>query len=194
MFGKIVMALTASLVAGYVYLDNQVEVRNSHASVTVYESVKDLEEDADLIIIGEATNKTENYIRYHEDGEIDDYSTKRMVKVEKIFKNQLNEKIAVGDEVEVWEPSIIVKDDVIGKQQRTIEGYRLMQNKKKYVLFLKKNTYFNNLAPLGVIQGKFPLDEARKSLHSVYKDEFQHYNFPEFDKLQKEVSSKYNIE
>ncbi|MGZ0052403.1 hypothetical protein [Brevibacillus gelatini] len=194
MLGKIVMAFTTSLVAGYVYLDNQVEVRNSHASVTVYESVKDLEKDADLIIIGEATNKTENYIRYHENGEIDDYSTKRMVKVQKIFKNNLDEKLAVGDEVEVWEPSIIIKDGVIGKQQRTIEGYRLMQNEKKYVLFLKKNTYFNNLAPLGVIQGKFPLDEASKSLNYAYKDEFKHYNFPQFDKLNEEVSIKYKME
>ncbi len=181
------IGVATALLTGYLYLDNKVEVSNIHASVPVYEDVKSLEQDADLIVIGEATDKKENWVKYLPDGEIEDYSTKRSIKVKKVFSNKLPEKIEQGDEIEVWEPTVILENEAIGKKQITIEGYRLMQDKKKYVLFLKRNPHFNNLAPLGVIQGKFPLN-------GEYDDEFDHMEFPPFKKLKNEVAKKYKEE
>ncbi len=63
----------------------------------------------------------------------------------------------------------MVKNTFFGKTRLSIEGYRPMESKKNYVLFLKPNyTHPEDWIPTGVTQGKYSTienDDSKKFEH-----------------------------
>ncbi|UFJ41002.1 hypothetical protein LOK74_00090 [Brevibacillus humidisoli] len=163
--------------------ETSLKVESLHGSFKGYDELVKLEEDANAIIIGTALEQKENYIKRDEDGLIEDFATKRTIKVEQVFKNETGENLSEGDDIVVYEPAVIYENKKGEKVLRTIEGYQLMEDNKKYVLFLRKDKAFPMFVPKSVIFGVYPLqDDTTNSL----LEEFEPYK-----NMHKQVIEKY---
>jgi len=149
-----------------------VEVREVtlEADMEIYENLKAIEEEAVMVIVGEATPHAENFVEYESDGTVREFATKRTIKIKKIMKDASEKGFKVGDEIILHEPNAVVKRN--GEELRYMkEGYQLMEDGKQYVLFLNPGyVYKEDWVLTSYIQGKYDLNpEDQKKTNSISK-------------------------
>lgn len=175
-----------------------IEVINGQANYPVYEDVKVLEEDADVIVLATFTGERENF-EIKQDTEMGsilvDLLSLSTIDVKKVFKGDLQKGKAT-----VFEQGAILD----GKYLNT-EGYKLMNEEGEYLLFLRKNKDIDTFSMVGMHQGKFDLSLTKKAAkieHSAegYKKAFatrdheflgQEHEQEKFYRLKDEAVTKY---
>lgn len=147
-----------------------------------YETVEELDNGADVILIGSPTKEfeeREHVIKFTEPNglitnkHISDYYTLSEIKVKKILKedSRLQTKLN-GDLLKVIEPLAIV-DYGEEKVKLMREGYTEMKKNSRYIIFLKKNTN-GDYSVINMSKGKFNLDDTDTEdilyVHGGHKD------------------------
>ncbi|MFD2168703.1 hypothetical protein [Tumebacillus lipolyticus] len=200
---RVLLIVAAALVIGSVgYYSMKKEqnyenfgVATTSASFEHHESVDELADEAELIVLGSFTGKRENFVA--KDGKGDYISTisKSVVKIDKVIKGDKKK----NSTIEVFE------DCYLTDNQRYIatEGYKWMNEDGKYLLFLTPGTSDNTYVIVGIYEGKFDLtrkDRAKehKDLKKAFLDpdvEFlgEDFELEHFYKLKGEALKKYNL-
>lgn len=164
------------------------ETINAMATFVGYANVDELDNDADLILIGTPTqdfiDRTSNNT-YYSDGEIQDISTLTDFKIERVIKNK--EDVDLGEEIQIIEPISIIEQE--GKQVvLTVEDYMELQKGKNYIIFLGKNT-FGKYSIINMNNGRFAIEEGNNLERSMMEDSTQERH----NEFQKEVLEKYQL-
>ncbi|TPG68262.1 hypothetical protein EEL32_20695 [Brevibacillus laterosporus] len=162
-------------------------VIESHANITKYEHVENLEDEADAIVVVSPEKDftdEESTITYTDVGRIEDYYTVTDVKVNKVFKGK-----DIPDSISVIQGAVMVKDDALKYQKDllTIEGYRVMEKDKNYILFLEAKDN-GQYGILGVFQGKVNVDDTDKAERTIMAENDHYQN------LKNEILEKYKTE
>lgn len=175
-----------------------IEVINGQANYPVYANVKELEDDSDVIVLATFTGERENF-EIKKDTEMGsilvDLLSLSTIDVKKVFKGDQGKGKAT-----VFEQGAILD----GKYLNT-EGYKLMDEKGEYLLFLRKNKDIDTYSMVGMHQGKFDINLTKKATkieHSAegYKKAFatrdyeflgQEHEQEKFYQLKDEAVKKY---
>lgn len=167
------------------------KIASTHADYVVFEDLKELEEHADLIIKAKFSGDRELKNWYIND-EIVETAAKSFVKVNKVYKGTLDEKI-----ISIYEPAYLTEDTFVN-----IEGYNLLNEEGNYILFLRKNLVDETYVIVGMYQGKYNLniDPAKKyqasKNKSIEKSILESYDYlgeeDQFYVLKQQVHKKYN--
>lgn len=205
LWGGTVLALTVSLTGVFAYTGQEKARGIKEVPILsdkpIYENLDQLKERAELVVIAEATPEKENFVIY-DDGGVSAFATKRTITIEKILEDNTKGKVEVGDEIIVNEPNAIVEKGN-RKSHYVREGYQLMEDGKKYLLFIRPGyVYDKEWIFLGVNQGKYELpteDYEKKSMKSSSArtdDKLKgHGEFTEhYEDIQKEIIEEYSKE
>jgi hypothetical protein len=168
---------------------NQINLATGHAKAPYYENLTDLEKSADVIVKGKMVGEG-SVIDFKQSGVIVDSVTKSSFLVNKVYKGELQEK----SNISIFEPAAFKKNIYVNT-----DGYKLMDKKGQYVLFLDKNPNGDYMI-LGLYQGKFDLTKGvakETKKFSFTTEEFNQIEYfgeqvEHFNKLKGEVSKKYN--
>lgn len=161
------------------------ETINVDANYITYNDVTNLEQAADLIIIGtpnEDFEEREHITTYFGDGAIQDFYTVTNIKVDKIIKG--SEGITAGQTLNVLEPIGYAKPKEKERKITREEYFELIKD-EQYLIYLIKNDqgqYFM----LNINNGKFNIKKEEKLFDNEIVKE-------KHEKLKKEVFSKYKI-
>lgn len=171
------------LASGF-YFGAPSEFIESHASITEYDDVESIEGESDLIVVASPKkdfSDEEPTITYTDKGRIEDYYTVTDVEIHKIFKGE-----DIPETISVIQAAVMIKNDDLkySKDTLAIEGYRVMEKDKEYLLFLEKKEN-DQYGILGVFQGKVNIDNSDKMERkmAVENDRYQ--------KLKEEILEKY---
>lgn len=166
----------------YTYqLFQPIQVIEIEANTYQFKNVEDLEEKADLIVLGEVNQDFEEYeptIYKNDFGRLEQFYTIVDFTVKKVFKGE------TLDSVPVIENAAMVTD--FGQKQLFVhDGYTTMEEGKKYLLFLKKNDFDEGYWVMSITQGKYNVDGLDEKENAFSKTD-DHYQ-----KLKEEVLDKY---
>ncbi len=98
--------------------------------------------------------------------------------------------------ITVYEPAYFEEGNYI-----SVEGYNLMNDGNKYLLYLKPMIDDDSYVIVGMYQGKYALDSPDlvkntpniKSYHDIKNVEYFGDNVEGFNKLKKQVKEKYHL-
>lgn len=111
-----------------------------------YNTLQELEKDSEVILIGK--KKNEKYIS--------DVHNLSKLEIENVLKNDKGYPLYLNESIEVLEHGSFDKKKhiIFG-----VNGYELMKNDERYLLFLRKSkTDEDTYVLIGTYQGKIPLD------------------------------------
>ncbi|ARU62157.1 hypothetical protein CBW65_14965 [Tumebacillus avium] len=179
----LVMALGGyTTVSGF---DKDVQLAIHEADYVAFDTVADIEQHSDLIVQVEFTGD-----RTLKQWDVEKASESK-VQINKVYKGSLNK----GDVISVYEAGYQADDNTVV----SVEGYNLMSEKGKYVLFLRPFTDGNYII-VGMYQGKYDLNTkalAKEAEQNATYTDLKHQEYfgdrtAAFNKLKKEVLAKYN--
>ncbi|WP_144941789.1 hypothetical protein [Paenibacillus sp. 32O-W] len=142
-----------------------------HGNYVTFNSLEELEQFSDLIIIGspvEPFNKRKHKETRFEDGNLESFSTLTKLDIKSIIKKT---DLSLNNEssLEVVEPVGLIKEG-LGKRKLTIEGYSEMKENLDYLIFLKMNSY-GEYSVVANTLGRYNLDG--KDLEDSGNEEYQ---------------------
>lgn len=169
---------------------NDIKVATIMADYVICKDISEVEQHSDCIVLAQFTGQREIKNWTEEDGTVVNKSSISTVAVKKVYKGDMK----TGDLVTVYEPGYFE-----GNEYYNIEGYNLMNNNGKYVLFLRKFVEGDTYTIVGMYQGKYDLNitdkaktsEIAASYESVKNSEFFGENAEQFNKLKEQVVKKY---
>ncbi|HEU4965443.1 MAG TPA: hypothetical protein VFV52_16585 [Bacilli bacterium] len=150
-----VMVSFGILLGGMIFFENskepdlsKVKVATAQAAYESFDSLEELENDADLIALVTFTGE-----RVRDDIKVTDTKyiplSKSTVKIEKLYKGDEN----VNDHIYVYEEAAVDKNTYVNT-----EGYKWMDESGRYLLFLHKLSNFEGYNILGIYQGKYNMN------------------------------------
>lgn len=151
----------------------------------LYKDVQELEQSSDLIVHANFSGKRQVNVYRGAQGEPTYTNSISTIQIQKVFKGDIAEKT----EIQTYEPGFYE-----GNVYNNVEGYNLVNEKGKYVLFLRSND--NGIyTVVGMYQGKFDLN-APKQLQSVENKTMENSEYlgedvKHFNELKQEVLDKY---
>lgn len=156
-----------------------------HADHKLFNSANELEEYADLIVVGETVAEFSEHkptITYTPEGRYQDFYTITDVKYSKILKGNFSEKfISVIQGAALIESPYKLQKDLLLREDMT-----LMEKGKKYLLFLKKTDIAGVYSIISLNQGKFNIDNLDLKEKDMEKQNHQ------FKTLKQDVLNKFN--
>lgn len=160
-------------------------VNLSANSITIKE-INKLDEFAELVVIGYATDEfidREHVITAFDDGTMQSFHTNTNIKIEKILKKPED---FPSDQKEL---TIIEPVSLDGDVKYTADHYVELQKGDKSVIFLMKNT-FGDYGLINDNLGKFSLEQTNQSKLS---QSFTSQELSEYELFRDSVMEKYNI-
>lgn len=165
-----------------------ISLATGQAKFRLYKDLDELENTADAIVQVKFTgnSKIQNF---EQNGIVIDSAAESEVKVKKVYKGDIEK----GSTIVIYEPGFMK-----GEIYQNVDGYKNMNTKGNYVLFLRGNPD-NTFVGLGVYQGKFDLDitEPVKNVKlEMTQEEFESLDYvgedsSHFNLLKEEVLQKY---
>ncbi|MCQ4088504.1 hypothetical protein [Saccharibacillus sp. JS10] len=156
-------------------LSKSIKIVKTLGETKIYESPRELQEDADVIAHVKASDK-----RKHVNQEPDRngaplwYWTETEVEIQNL--QQAKQDLQVGDNITIYEPYTVFTDSSDQQVQMINEDYNPINRNQEYLIFLKKHED-GGYMPLGVYQGKVnitePIDQSNEQLSLEVKKEFQ---------------------
>ncbi|WP_139489478.1 hypothetical protein [Brevibacillus dissolubilis] len=148
-----------------------------------YSTVEELENRADLVVIGSPVKKFEEetaVVTYNQAGRFEDFYTPSEIKINEILKGTHSEKIIFVNQ------NAAITTNLDGKEKIMLidEGYSVMEKGKQYLLFLRK-VNGEKFSVIAVNQGKYNIDGTDDG----EKEEAKHDE--SYAKLREKVKSKY---
>ncbi|WP_341279939.1 hypothetical protein [Paenibacillus sp. FSL H8-0537] len=156
----------------------------------VYDSLKDLEQAADLIIIGapvQSFEERDQNSTYYRDGTVQDFYSLTKVELFKIIKQPVD--WVVTKQLEVVEPVGIITEADGMKTKIKAAGYNEMVPHTKYIIFLKKNS-MGKYSIINMDNGKFEVEGSKHPDLKTGGDQPAEIK----QKLWEEINSKYEFE
>lgn len=187
----IAVTVTLGLTALKGQANNDLKVITVQKDHLVYDSVKELADDVDLIILGEPINditQDEGVINYYtgahanpERKSISSFFTLRDIKVHKVLKGSVpDDMMKIGE-------GVAIVEGTNGKELLISSDYSMAQKGNKYLFFLKKG-YTGDYFIMATNQGKFNVDGKDAGEIQKYKEETD----PQIFRLKKEVLETYS--
>ncbi|MCU6793978.1 hypothetical protein OB236_17890 [Paenibacillus sp. WQ 127069] len=140
-------------------LSNDLPTISTEAKFVKYNKINDLEEAADLIIVGTPSQEfkdRDRQVKRFKDGLISDFYTNTNINVEKVIKKPSD--LDINQTINIIEPvSTLISEN--RQQKITTEHYQELKKDSKYIIFLKKNS-FGNYSIINMESGKFNLDST----------------------------------
>lgn len=161
-----------------------IRVIESHANYKQYDDLQSLEQDSEIIVEAKFNGNRET-IHFEQNGQIIDSVSKSQLVITKVYKGDFS----ANDIISVYEPGFYADPTIYVPT----EGYNLIKEKGRQLLFLKRNPADDVLVIIGGYQGKFDLDikEVGKktdlNVSDYIGDDVEH-----FQKLKKEIIGKYD--
>lgn len=170
-----------------------------HGNYFKHEDEKEMNADADLIVIASSNDSFLN--REHvatytpAEGELseslEDFYTKNTIKIKDILKSEEGSDIKIGSEIDVIEPVAIVETGE-GKQILTTENYLEMEEDTDYIIYLKRNTY-GEYGVINMNNGRFNLESEDQIVnlnehnHDNDKEEHEAFKKDVFERYAEEI-------
>ncbi|OPY57826.1 MAG: hypothetical protein A4E55_01367 [Pelotomaculum sp. PtaU1.Bin035] len=145
----------------------------------LYANANELEEDADLIIVGHTQKDFKEFpatINYNNDGRYSDYYTVTDVRITKVIKGEYSK-----DTIPVTQRAALDKNKNI---LIINEDCTIMERGKPYLLFLKKIDLKDTYGIMSIDQGKFNIDNTDTKEKEIGQSNIQYKNLKE-DVLEK---------
>lgn len=167
------MALVAALIGGYQLYSSQAQGGNSpwvtvvQSNHVVFHEVEDLENYADLIVVGQVKTdlkEDKKVVTENQFGRRDDFYTITPFHVNQYLKGETDTKV-----IDVVQPLVLTSFDKLLLQ----EGYSQLKKNSKYILFLKETQQEGLYSIVAVNQGKFNLDGTDTEEQKVHEAEGQ---------------------
>lgn len=175
---------------------NKEEVKDKTISIGAnyikHEEESSLFADAELVVIAKVDkdfNEREHVVTYfpssspEQQKEIEDYYTKTPITIKKVLKKPEGFTPDKNSTLTIIEPISLI-DDVNGKRKLTAEHYKEVEKSKRYVLYLKKNSY-GEYSVINMNNGRFNID-VEEELKVKELDEIEKHN-----NMKKEIMQKY---
>ena len=158
-----------------------------HGNYLKHEDEKEMNADADLIVIASSNDSFLNrehvatYTPAEEDlpETLEDFYTINTLTIKEVLKPEEESDIPVGSELDVIEPVAIVDTGEL-KQILTIDNYLEMEEDVDYIIYLKRNTY-GEYGVINMNNGRFNLE---------YEEQITNQNEPNLDKEEHEAFKK----
>jgi len=150
------------------------------ANYVSYGNVDQLDQGADLIIIGTPTKSfedREHVATYFDDGILQDFYTLTEIKIDRVIKSP--EDFKQSDSLTIIEPIGYVEDED-EKTKITYEGYTELPEGQKSIIFLKKNT-FGQYGVINMDLGKFSLEQGSGDTKATSKEKFRQAVLEKYD-------------
>ncbi|MGX1827302.1 hypothetical protein ACWIE6_03575 [Paenibacillus taichungensis] len=188
-----VLLLLIIFVGSIAYLNEDSEpdpqinkVVNLSANSITFNEINKLDEFAELVVIGYATDEfidREHVVTAFDDGTMQSFHTNTNIKIEKILKKPDD---FPSDQKEL---TIIEPVSLDGDVKYTADHYVELQKDDKSVIFLMKNT-FGNYGLINDNLGKFSLEQTNQSKLS---QPLNSKELSEYELFRDSVMEKYNI-
>jgi hypothetical protein len=152
-----------------------------NASYITYNTEKEMNDSADIILYGSPIDKFEDRKHvntYINNGKLSDFYTITKFKVKKVLKNSSSLSINNSDLFDIIEPISIVQE-FDGKKILTMESYEAMVENNRYIVYIKSNN-MGGYSVINMSNGKFNQSQNEK------ENDQKHLN------LKKEVLNKYS--
>ncbi|MFD2169780.1 hypothetical protein [Tumebacillus lipolyticus] len=193
----VIVLCLGGLGVGYYFINREVatvEVVTSQANYKVYENLSELEKDSDAIVLVKFTGERENYEVKQGD-----------VLVDTLSKSTIDVKKAYVGDLKEGKTTVFEQGAIKSGKYHNVEGYKLMDEKGEYILFLRKNKDMDTYSMVGMHQGKYDLritkkpekyeeslEGAKKAFASSDYEYLGHdQEFDKFYRLKGEVIKKY---
>ncbi|PWK16508.1 hypothetical protein [Tumebacillus permanentifrigoris] len=128
------------------------KVASSEANYPLYKDLEEVEKASSVVVVARYQGERENY-EVKPAGLPGVTLSKTQVHVERVIKGDLEK----GKKLTVYEEGAIVKGTYVNT-----EGYKWMDKKGEYLLFLRKISDEQAFAIVGIYQGKFDLSNHSK--------------------------------
>ncbi|MEC0106950.1 hypothetical protein P4H27_08370 [Paenibacillus taichungensis] len=188
-----VLLLLIIFVGSIAYLNEDSEtdpqinkVVNLSANSITFNEINKLDEFAELVVIGYATDEfidREHVVTAFDDGTMQSFHTNTNIKIEKILKKPED---FPSDQKEL---TIIEPVSLDGDVKYTADHYVELQKGDNSVIFLMKNT-FGDYGLINDNLGKFSLEQTNQSKLS---QSFTSQELSEYELFRDSVMEKYNI-
>lgn len=162
------------------------KVVNLSANSITFNEINKLDEFAELVVIGYATDEfidREHVVTAFDDGTMQSFHTNTNIKIEKILKKPED---FPSDQKEL---KIIEPVSLDGDVKYTADHYVELQKDDKSVIFLMKNT-FGDYGLINDNLGKFSLEETNQS---NLPQSFTSQELSEYEVFRDSVMEKYNL-
>jgi hypothetical protein len=162
------------------------KVVNLSANSITFNEINKLDEFAELVVIGYATDEfidREHEVTAFDDGTMQSFHTNTNIKIEKILKKPED---FPSDQKEL---KIIEPVSLDGDVKYTADHYVELQKDDKSVIFLMKNT-FGDYGLINDNLGKFSLEETNQS---NLPQSFTSQELSEYEVFRDSVMEKYNL-
>lgn len=144
-------------------IDSKPKDVNFDAKHDNFDSLSQLEQDSPLIVVGEKISKEKSVIEKAQNGAYKNVYSLSDFKISEIKKNKLDIPLQELDTITILENGAFDEET---NQMLHIEGYELMKENQKYLLYLKKSTTKKGIYyPNGVTFGKVPLENNDVELY-----------------------------
>lgn len=160
-----------------------------HAKTDEYTSVREIEDDSNIIVCGKKIHEDPSTIEKDDDGNLLTVYTMSTFKIDSIKKN--NGEIEINDKIRILENQ--------GYDEKTnttyhIAGYQKMKMNNEYFMLLRKaDSKIDGLdyyIPVGVNYGKIPLDNNEEIM---FKTDENWSEVTDIVKLKNKIGDKYDI-
>ncbi|QPR69258.1 hypothetical protein I6G82_06495 [Lysinibacillus macroides] len=177
----------ASQIVADATVNQKTKIASMHADFIIYDSLSEIEKNADSIVLAEFTGQRQLNEYKTAEGYTFHQNSISTVNILKAFKGEID----VGSTIQTFEPGFFQKED----EYVNLEGYNLMNEAGKYILFLKKNEAGPVFTIVGMYQGKYDVTAPNQVDAQVNKtdieSEYLGENVDQFNKLKQEVLAKY---
>lgn len=168
---------------------SQPSIASAHADFIIYESLSEIENYADLIVLARFTGERKMHEYKTSQGFTILKNSISTIETMKVYKGEAS----VDQSLQILEPGYYENQEQ--EQYNTIEGYNLLNEAGEYVLFLRENDASSPYTIVGMYQGKYDLnkpDQVNASTNqSDISSEYLGPNVEQFNKLKQEVLAKY---
>lgn len=171
-----------------------IKIATASASYQRYQSIDELEEEVELVVIGRYTGDRELYFRDADHGGPGITLSKSSVEIEKVLKGDEQKKKTIT----VFEEGYIKKDYYVNT-----EGYKWMNENGKYLLFLIPNRLNDTYVIVGMHQGKYdlnltnraaPQEDSKKAFLDSNVEYMGHaHGLDAFYQLKEQAKAKYKL-
>lgn len=155
----ITISMLLLLLFGGAYKYNTISTVEIDGNYPVYNSLEELEINADLIIVGHPIkefSKREHITTYYDSGDIQDMYTLTEIKIKENIKKPSDSVLRNEDTITIIEPVGLIQE-FDGKKKIVMHGYSELKKDSDYIIFLTKNTH-GNYAIIGNNLGKYNID------------------------------------
>lgn len=170
-----------------------------HGNYFKHEDEKEMNADADLIVIASSNDSFLNrehvatYTPAEEDlpETLEDFYTINTLTIKEVLKPEEESDIPVGSELDVIEPVAIVDTGEL-KQILTIDNYLEMEEDVDYIIYLKRNTY-GEYGVINMNNGRFNLESEDQIVnlnehnHDNDKEEHEAFKKDVFERYAEEI-------